>query len=75
MRKGLVNRLDTDIDINAQNLNKFMKELHVDTASTSIRSAWNGDKEYHSSPYYLEAYVSDSPAAPVRNSKPILRRN
>ena len=65
VRKGLVNRLDTDIDINAQNLNKFMKELHVDTASTSMKgSAWNRDKEYLSGPYYLEAYVSDSPAAP-----------
>ena len=65
VRKGLVNRLDTDIDINAQNLNKFMKELHVDTAFTSIKgSAWNRDKEYLSGPYYLEAYVSDSPAAP-----------
>ena len=65
VRKGLVNRLDTDIDIDIQNLNKFIKELHVDTASTSIKgSAWNRDKEYLSGPYYLEAYVSDSPAAP-----------
>ncbi len=65
VRKGLVNRLDTDIDVNDPNLNKFIKELHVDTAFTSIKgSAWNRDKEYLSGPYYLEAYVSDSPAAP-----------